>query len=118
MKFPCEIIIWYILPTLRAELARELINLGLSQKDASERLGITQAAVSQYVGKKRGKDIKLGEDIKESIRDLARDLVSGNANNLVPRVCEICRELKKDEKICELHKEHDLIPEGCNVCLK
>jgi predicted transcriptional regulator len=49
MKPPCELIVWYVIPTIRAELAKEMIKLGLSQKEVSERLGITQSAVSQYV---------------------------------------------------------------------
>ncbi|MDY6966038.1 MAG: transcriptional regulator [Halobacteriota archaeon] len=118
MKFPCEIVIWYILPTIRAELAKELVNLELSQKATSEKLGITQAAVSQYLGNKRGKDVKLGDDIKEMISDLAKDLVNGDEDDIVPRVCAICAELKKDEKICELHREHDSFLGDCDACLR
>ena len=53
MKPPCELIVWYVLPTIRYELTKELLRLGLSQKEVSESLGITQAAVSQYVKEKR-----------------------------------------------------------------
>ncbi|MDY6930465.1 MAG: transcriptional regulator [Halobacteriota archaeon] len=118
MKFPCEIVIWYVLPTIRAELAKELVNLDLSQKSASEKLGITQAAVSQYLGNKRGKDVDLGDDIKEMIRNLARDLVNGEDDKLMTGVCAICAELKKDEKICEFHREHEGTPDNCDACLK
>ena len=57
MKPPCEVIVWYVIPTIRAELAKELVKMGMSQKDISERLGITQSAVSQYIKDKRGKGI-------------------------------------------------------------
>jgi Predicted transcriptional regulator len=52
MKFPCELIVWDVLPSIRSELAKKLSKSGLSQKEVSERLEITQAAVSQYINKK------------------------------------------------------------------
>ncbi|MDY6864707.1 MAG: transcriptional regulator [Halobacteriota archaeon] len=118
MKFPCEIVIWYVLPTIRAELAKELVNLELSQKSASKKLGITQAAVSQYLGNKRGKDVDLGDEIKEMIRNLAKDLINGEDDKLTTGVCAICSELKKDKKICELYREHNVTPDKCDACLK
>ena len=50
MKCPCEIIVWDVLPCIRAALAAELVEKGLSQNEISKMLGITQAAVSQYRG--------------------------------------------------------------------
>ena len=29
MKPPCEIVVWYVIPAIRSELAKELLNLGL-----------------------------------------------------------------------------------------
>ena len=28
MKPPCEIVVWYVIPAIRSELAKELLNLG------------------------------------------------------------------------------------------
>ena len=50
----CEIVVWYVIPTIRSELAKELLNLGMKQKEISELLDITQPAVSQYISDKRG----------------------------------------------------------------
>ena len=36
MKPPCEIVVWYVIPAIRSELAKELLNLGMKQKDVSE----------------------------------------------------------------------------------
>ncbi len=119
MKLPCELIVWYVLPSIRSELTKELVKLGLPQKEVSERLGITQAAVSQYVKEKRGKTMKFKEDVKEAIRELAKDMVRNSAfSNLTLRICEVCTRVKTDKTLCELHKEHDTVPEGCNVCLE
>ena len=35
MKPPCEIVVWYVIPAIRSELAKELLNLGMRQKDVS-----------------------------------------------------------------------------------
>ena len=52
---PCEIITWYMLPAIRRELAIRLIeHHGCTQKEAAGLLGITSAAVSQYLARKRG----------------------------------------------------------------
>ena len=45
MKSPCEIAVWFILPQIRAGLARELVRQGLSQKETAEKLKLTPAAV-------------------------------------------------------------------------
>ncbi|MEM3391769.1 MAG: helix-turn-helix domain-containing protein [Archaeoglobaceae archaeon] len=45
----------YILPAIRAMVAKELIERGYKIKEVAEMLGLTQAAVSQYLASKRGK---------------------------------------------------------------
>ena len=47
---------WNGLPVIRKEIAESMINdFGLSQKETAEKLGITPAAVCQYLSKKRGR---------------------------------------------------------------
>ncbi len=119
MKLPCELVVWYVLPSIRSELAKELVKLGLPQKEVSESLGITQAAVSQYVKEKRGKTMKFKEEVKEMIRELAKDMARYDTfGNLTLRTCEVCTKVKTDKTLCELHKEQDIVPEGCNVCFE
>jgi predicted transcriptional regulator len=49
MKVPCEIVVWYVLPVVRREIAKSLVSdFGLNQRTAAGKLGITEAAVSQY----------------------------------------------------------------------
>ena len=69
MKPPCEMVVWYIIPAIRSELAKDLLKLGMKQKKISELMDITQPAVSQYLTDKR--DI-LDYDI--DTRPLKRDL--------------------------------------------
>ena len=48
MKPSCEVVVKYVLPVFRAMVAKELIvKYKLSQNEVAQKLGITQAAVSQ-----------------------------------------------------------------------
>jgi uncharacterized protein len=100
MKSPCEEIVWDVLPSIRAAIAEELIKRGISQKEVSKMLGITPPAVSQYVSKKRGYNIEFREDIRDAIGKLADDLIEKKVDDLVKRICEICRMLQDDENAC------------------
>jgi predicted transcriptional regulator len=100
MKSPCEVIVWDVLPSIRAAIAEELVKRGLSQKEVSRLLGITPPAVSQYVSKKRGYNIQFADDVKLSIEKLADDLIQNKVDNLVERICEICKSLRDEETTC------------------
>ena len=95
-KSPCEMVVWDVLPSIRAAIAVELVKRDLPQKEISKLLGITPPAVSQYVSKKRGYHIEFGEEIKASISKLAEDLLKKKVDNPVKRICEICRMMRDD----------------------
>jgi len=119
MRPPCEIVVWYVIPTIRSELAKELLNLGMKQKEISELLDITQPAVSQYISDKRGHGIKFNDETQELIRNFAKGLVEKKytQRDIIPHVCEICRKVKTDEILCQLHKEKGKMPTDCDVCM-
>lgn len=104
MKFPCENVVWYVLPAIRSELSKELAKV-MSQKEISEILGITQAAVSQYVSNKRGFKIEFQAGAMDAIHDLANNIAAGNVDNLTLRICEICIKVREDETLCGLNCE-------------
>jgi predicted transcriptional regulator len=104
MKSPCEVIVWDVLPSIRAAIAEELVNRGLSQREVSAILGITPPAVSQYVSKKRGYNIEFGEDVKGDIAKLAEDLVNEKVDDLVERMCNICRAVWDDDNSCKMSR--------------
>ncbi|MEN4007426.1 MAG: transcriptional regulator [Methanobacteriaceae archaeon] len=116
---PCEIVVWYVIPGIRAELAKELLRLGMKQKQISELLDITQPAVSQYISDKRGHGIKFDEHAQNMIRIFARDLMDQDLDqaDIIRRTCEICKNLKAGEIVCQLHKEKDKIPSSCSACM-
>jgi len=119
MRPPCEIVVWYVIPGIRSELAKELLRLGMKQKQISELMDITQPAVSQYISDKRGHVIKFDDHTMNMIRIFARDLMDQDLNqsDIIRRICEICKNIKAEEILCQLHKEKDNIPSSCNACM-
>ena len=95
MKVPCEIIMWYGLPAIRREFAKIMMEkYGLNQKEVAAKLGITDAAVSQYLSAKRGK-IKISDGkIQSEIRESAKKIVDGNESTMIKEMCRICEILK------------------------
>ncbi len=114
MKPFCEVVVSDVLPAIRALIAKNLLDLGLTQKEISEKLGITQPAVSQYLKQVRGdmeiiKDKKILDDIKKFSIEIAAD-------NLTPvqihqRFCGICLCMRERGITCKLH-----VVTGCKIC--
>ncbi len=122
MKPYCEVVVSYILPAIRALITRELLTTyNLTQMEASELLGITQAAISQYNKESRGAKVNILEKdkkIMKMIKQLAKKIARGNmtALKINSEFCKICKEIRKRKLICQLHK--DIYPslESCSEC--
>jgi uncharacterized protein len=98
MQAPCQKIVWDVLPAIRAAIAVELVKCGVSQIEAARMLEIAPSAVSQYLSGKRGYRIEFEDEVKQSIEQLARDLKEGKVDNLVGRICDICKQLREEEE--------------------
>ena len=104
MKPPCEIVVWYVIPAIRSELAKDLLALGMKQKDVSELMDITQPAVSQYITDKRGSGIELSSDVKDMVNELAIQLHNGEAKKteIISRTCSICKNIETEDVLKQL----------------
>ena len=70
MLTPCEVAVKCVIPVLRSMTAKVLTRkYGLTQKKTGDLLGITQAAVSQYLRKTRGIALDLEEDEEIDVYD-------------------------------------------------
>ena len=119
MKFPCEIIVWKVLPAIRARLACELAKQGLPQKEIAQKLGITEAAVSQYINKKRASEFDFGKHFEKDFKEIARKLKQGEGVlTAMECSCTICKELRKQGLMCQVHKAGSELPSTCDICLK
>jgi predicted transcriptional regulator len=117
-KTPCEIIIWKILPTMRSELARNLVEeFGLSQREAAKKLGLTDAAVSQYLSKKRGTARITDDGLKKEIRASAKRIAEGKADHVVAELCLICQYFKERKLLNKIYKAEtgENLPD-CLIC--
>lgn len=119
MKPPCEIVVWYVIPAIRSELAKELLNLGMKQKDVSELMDITQPAVSQYITDKRGSGIKLDDNVRQMVKDFAKELANGEATKaqLISRTCAICKHVETVDVLNQLNIDKSDLGENCESCL-
>lgn len=91
ITFPCEIISWHVLPAVRREIAIYLAKeKGLSRKLIAEKLGITEAAVCQYIKSKRGNNYKFREKDKRKIKEIAEKLLI--ADKKLDKMCVVCKE--------------------------
>ena len=81
MKMPCEVVVWQVLPMVRRELAGELVSShGMTQSEVARRFGVTDAAVSQYLTRKRGGDYSdspLYPRFIDAVRDAASRIARG-----------------------------------------
>ncbi len=93
MKTTCEIMVQRVLPAIRAEIARVLIaECRRTQQEAADLLGLSRAAVSQYLSEKRGAEICLSEDAQREIRTFTSQLLHGlSPQDQVTGMCTICK---------------------------
>ena len=73
MSARCETVGKYVLPVFRSLVAKELVNTyHLTQVEAAQKLGTTQAAISQYINSKRAfKGTQQFGDILPRITEIA-----------------------------------------------
>ena len=124
MIIPCEMAAKAVVPTIRAMVAKELsTSYSMKQNDIADVMGITQSAVSQYLGNVRGKalDVNGVEAVEIAIKDIAYNLVTGT---LQPRYvsekyCKICRIVREKKMMCTLHRRLDpsFNVESCDACI-
>jgi len=105
---PQEIEAWYIIPALRRDIAKCFVNdFKISYEKIGKTLGISKAAVSQYLKGKRAAKIKLPKEInshlmkscklmikekRSSSEEIMRMLKLMRDKNLI---CEVCGHLKE-----------------------
>lgn len=99
-KVPCEIVTWYLLPAIRREMSSIMVNeYEMQQKEVAKLLGVTNAAISQYISRKRGNVDFDGigkEEFKKSVENIVRGIP---AEKEICRLCKFLMENGVIEKI-------------------
>ena len=123
MKTPCEMIVKTVLPTIRASIAQELVeNHHMSQKDAAEALGVTTAAISQYLSEKRATKRNLdpfkSKEFDKLVKEAADTIAKRPGEIEVMRaICRCCMQVRSTRLVCDMHRA--IAPElgECDFCL-
>ena len=126
MLLPAEIESKSLIPALRAILAKDLAKThNIREDEISRLLGVTQAAVSNYIRGIRG-DPKLIEKLLEEkqvasmITDIGDNLASDNAYTplSLSKFIGLCNYIKSSLLICDIHHnlESDIDEVVCKEC--
>lgn len=111
---PQEVEVWYVLPTIRQNLAKELLKLGIKKTEIAKKLEITKAAVSHYAGEKRGYSVKV-KGLYYEIKRAAKRIANGEC--ATREIQKLCLLIRKKGLLCKFHKEYDpKIRKMCNFC--
>ncbi len=112
----CSVVMDNVMPSIRASIAMRMLDKGIKQAKISEKLKLTQPAISKYKHGMRGgmfNSMKKNEYMQPYIDGLFRD-IAYNGVDLYTKTCEVCRAATKSGlipssngtflKLCELSK--------------
>ncbi len=126
MLLPAEIESKSLIPALRAILSKKLaVDHKIREDEISKMLGVTQAAVSNYIRGTRGDPILikklLSEDqVAKMIDELSDNLASDMAYtpSSLSKFIGLCNYIKSSLLICEIHHnlESDIDEKVCKEC--
>ena len=126
MLLPAEIESKTLIPALRAILAKTLAEKHEIREDQiSKMLGVTQAAVSNYIRGTRGdpeliKKLLAEEQVFEMISEISSDLASDRAYSpsSLSKFIGLCNYIKSSLLICDIHHnlESDIDEAVCKEC--
>jgi uncharacterized protein len=115
-QMPQEIEVWYIIPAIRRELAKSMIEDGLTQKQVADFMSITEAAVSQYLSSKRAKEVVFSNAVLDEIK-ISANRILHDKSNLIPEMMRLTQLTGVKHVMCDIHKKQDAnLPTGCDIC--
>ncbi|MGC8849340.1 MAG: transcriptional regulator [Candidatus Bathyarchaeia archaeon] len=100
----CEKIARYYLPAIRSMIAKRLMErYNLSQTQIAEKLGTTQAAVSQYLSSKRGsktmREIEENPMLEKAVNEAVEKIAKGgDPDTLSIQLCSLCSLIREGKR--------------------
>lgn len=126
MLLPAEIETKTLIPALRAILAKKLIEEhSIREEEVSKLLGVTQAAISNYIRGTRGDPTLMSKllavkEVSEMVDDICSNLSSNMAYTpaSLSKFIGLCNYIKSSLLICDIHHNLELnIDEAvCKEC--
>jgi predicted transcriptional regulator len=106
------VVVQHILPALRLEITRELVEkYGMKRSDAAVKMGVTPAAVTQYLSRARGGSatnlLEGSGKVMELVDELSLDIAAGESplDVLIMKLCRACAAARSEGLVCQLHRE-------------
>lgn len=86
---------------------------GMRKSEVAKKMGITPAAVTQYLNSLRGDAamnlIERSEEAVKTIEKIVSDLANGkSSNDVIENICAVCHAIRASGLICKMHK--DMMP--------
>jgi predicted transcriptional regulator len=118
---PCEVGVKTILPAVKAIMARSIVKKhGLNEKQTADLLGLSQSAVSRYVGRERGNliDIESTTEVVTLIEQMAIQLIKQPDNKKVflTLFCQTCQVIRERGLMCN-HCQKEMPKSWAEKCL-
>ena len=106
-SLPQEIEVWYIIPSIRKELAKILTEkYNLTFEKTGSILGISKSAVCQYLKNKRASKISLPASVKKEIAKSAA-IISKNETMALKEIIRILSLMKKTKCSCGICQKYN-----------
>jgi hypothetical protein len=122
LHLPSEIVVEQFLPTMRSMLADALDERGLSQREIAARLGVSQAAVSQYLNEERTGELADHPRMREVVQRLAEGFANETIDDYeaLAELLALVREFEDRGPICAIHEAEMPALEGmgCDLCVR
>ena len=130
---PQEVEVWYVIPSIRRELALAMIDKGRTQKSIAKMLGVTEPAVTQYKlskgkdsSRSRGDRVDIPKKMQPEI-DKSADAIltawdkygedSKTFETMTREVNRIIKVLRSAGILCKVHREHcNGVHPDCDAC--
>jgi len=120
---PCEVGVKTVLPAVKAIMARSIVEKhGLNEKQTANLLGLSQSAVSRYVGRERVNQLSLdnSNEVLTLIDRMVLNLLKqpNNKAEILKLFCQTCQAIREQGLMCSrCQKEmHDEWAKACFFC--
>ncbi len=100
---PQELEVWYIIPAIRKSLSKCLIKeFEISYEKVGNILGISKAAVSQYMKNKRATKIKLHDKVDKQIMSSCKNIMNKKSPSVdeIQRIIQFIKDKQLPSEVC------------------
>ena len=113
---PQEVEAHYILPAIRAHIAQAMKTDGREQKSIAGLLGVSEPAVSQYLSRERGDEVKFTPRVQRAVSIAARNVQT--REDFIAETQRLLKLMLKERITCRVHERVANVPKGCDVCFR